>query len=408
MFMLYGLLLIIIFYLLYILYKYIKIENIKIYAFFNDICELRKDYISYSARTNFKEKHRELRDNSIGITKKIREFIETYDYIDKLFDKYNKEYLEKELRRNKEYFDKLFKYPLDNEQRKAIVINDDNNLIIAGAGSGKTTTIIGKTKYLIDKKGVNPKEIITISFTNATTENFKDTLNNKDVDCLTFHKLGKRIIEEGNFRVKVAPENFLRIIINKYLAEVVANDPVKSAHFVELYAYYIYSIKTSDLDFGNVIEIEKGYDLETKKFKYYQVKKLETFQNETVKSVQELIIANFLFLNGIDYIYEDKYDYPNKGYYYGNHGPDFHLLDSDIYLEHFGINKEGRAPQFSEMEEKRYLDGIEAKYNDIISGEKGYISRVTNAKGETLGTEGEKYTFSTPESSSSRGFHIRL
>jgi DNA helicase-4 len=53
----------------------------------------------------------------------------------------------------------------DLQQRTAIITDEDNNLIIAGAGSGKTTTIVGKVKYIIDRYKAKPEEILLISFT---------------------------------------------------------------------------------------------------------------------------------------------------------------------------------------------------------------------------------------------------
>ena len=63
-------------------------------------------------------------------------------------------------------------FELDKEQMEAVCSNSKYVLVVAGAGSGKTTTIIGRIKYLI-QNGVNPDEILCISFTNATVESLK-------------------------------------------------------------------------------------------------------------------------------------------------------------------------------------------------------------------------------------------
>ncbi|GGG88245.1 hypothetical protein GCM10007415_22810 [Parapedobacter pyrenivorans] len=62
--------------------------------------------------------------------------------------------------------------------------------------------------------------------------------------------------------------------------------------------------------------------------------KHDTIQGERVKSVEELMIANFLYLNGIEYEYEKPY--PHGAIMYR---PDFYLKDYDIYLEHFGVDE---------------------------------------------------------------------
>ena len=88
---------------------------------------------------------------------------------------------------------------------------------------------------------------------------------------------------------------------------------------------------------------------------------LETIQKEYVKSYEELVIANYLYVNGIAYEYERAYKIdtatPDKRQY----TPDFYLPKYDIYLEHYGINIDGKAPQYSRENERNYLNAIEWK-----------------------------------------------
>ena len=55
---------------------------------------------------------------------------------------------------NDTFFDSINGYKLDINQRKIITDNKTNILVVAGAGSGKTLTIVGKIKYLIEKLGL--------------------------------------------------------------------------------------------------------------------------------------------------------------------------------------------------------------------------------------------------------------
>ena len=77
----------------------------------------------------------------------------------------------KELDINNQIFSNINGYSLDTEQRMAILSNAKNNLVVAGAGSGKTLTIVGKIKYLVEVLKVNPKNILCISFTNEAVNN---------------------------------------------------------------------------------------------------------------------------------------------------------------------------------------------------------------------------------------------
>ena len=95
------------------------------------------------------------------------------------------------------------KYYLDEEQTKIVMDNSRYLLVVAGAGSGKTLTILGKIKYLIYEKNIRPEEILCISYTRAAAQSLKDKIKNEfntDMDVYTFHKLAMRILEENNIK----------------------------------------------------------------------------------------------------------------------------------------------------------------------------------------------------------------
>ena len=82
----------------------------------------------------------------------------------------------------KDYFDNILaeidpKIRLDDEQRRAVVTDDDYCLLVAGAGAGKTTTMAAKVKYLVEKKHVNPEEIMVISYTKKAIGELIDRIN---------------------------------------------------------------------------------------------------------------------------------------------------------------------------------------------------------------------------------------
>ena len=351
-------------FLCWILSTIILIRNIfiEIDEFYTNIDKLKNNYISYSKYKELKEKYNDLYIDSkkINLFKKIKYFINNYELLHNKIKELNDKYVEEEIAKNENYFDTIFKYKLDIEQRKAIVTDDDYNLIIAGAGSGKTSTIIGKVKYLIDKKNVLPESIIVISFSNKTVENFQEKLSEigiYNIECLTFHKLGKNNILKYDGKIA---ENLLEKIIIKYLDEIIVNNNKQLQSIVELFGLYIHISNPVDFEnLGEMYDYEYGFDLETMKNKYNNYinreKDLYTLQQEKVKSYEELVIANYLFLNGINYEYEKKYVFDE------NYNPDFYLTDYDIYLEHFGINENGRCPQLSEWNERDYLEKIKWK-----------------------------------------------
>ena len=108
-------------------------------------------------------------------------------------------------------------YQLDDKQRKVVTSNDKYLLVSAGAGSGKTLTIIGKIRYLIEIKKLKEDEIICISFTNEATNNLKRKLKENygyNVPCYTFHKLGLEILKNDNY--KITEQDLLKYTISEY------------------------------------------------------------------------------------------------------------------------------------------------------------------------------------------------
>lgn len=247
---------------------------------------------------------------------------------------------------------------LDRQQRDAVVTDEYSNLVIAGAGSGKTLTIVGKIKYLVERWGVSPESILVTSFTRKSVNELSERIEKAGIEgvaCKTFHKIGLETMGKAG----VANENELRRCALEYLRDDIHGHPEQMSAYVEFYGCYEhvpkdYSEYRSD---GKRMEELKATDLTTLKGR------LDTLKGERVKSLEELIIANFLFLHGVEYEYEKVYpgEYNAVGRAYQ---PDFYLVDHDIYLEHFGIDENGRCPWIgTEFEEQKYLEGIRWKRN---------------------------------------------
>ena len=93
----------------------------------------------------------------------IVKLIDDYGSIHRLVKKHNERVIKERLEKNREFFDHCLSYPLDEQQRRSIVSEEDNCLVVSSAGSGKTSSIVGKVKYLIECKGIDPKKILLIS-----------------------------------------------------------------------------------------------------------------------------------------------------------------------------------------------------------------------------------------------------
>ena len=306
----------------------------------------------------------------------VQKFLYDYEHVDEMIASSNATFLNEEKERYDDLLSSIDGKSLDDQQRTVVVTDEDRNLVIAGAGSGKTLTIAGKVKYLCDAKGIAPEDILLIAFTRKSAEEMSERISGKlglPVQATTFHKLGLDIITEANGKRPDVQDN-LADFVQEYFEDRIVDDPKATKNLIEYFAYYL-SIP-ADMEkydsLGAAYEAEKGADFETLRGKYERAKFLSeiaedrrstrlTMQNEQVKSLDEVSIANFLFLNGIKYEYEPLYPYEADDPSRKAYRPDFFLPDYNIYIEHFGINREGKLPWLSAVEEKKYQEGMQWK-----------------------------------------------
>ena len=138
----------------------------------------------------------------------------------------NNKFIKQELKKTKDLLDNVNGYPLDKYQRKAVLINEENNLVIAGAGSGKTLTIVGKIRYLIEVLNIRKEEILCISFTNDSVNSLKKALlknYNYNLDVYTFHKLSLNIIKDNNKNISICNDGLLEYIIDEFFLRNITN-----------------------------------------------------------------------------------------------------------------------------------------------------------------------------------------
>ncbi|MDD4378299.1 MAG: UvrD-helicase domain-containing protein, partial [Eubacteriales bacterium] len=374
----------------YKIYRKNKLENNpevvamldKIQAFFNEIDVLTVDYFTKTLEENLRKDYRDVFEffgkipYSMIKNERISAFKSVYSNLISKVKVWNENYVEKTLLENEKIFDDIDGKSLDDQQRRAIVVDEINNLILAGAGSGKTLTISGKVKFLGDIKNIKPEEILLISFTNKAADEMSQRIAKKlhiDVEAKTFHKFGLGIMTKSyGKRFDIAEDYFLPNLIDQYFESHVSGDRKQIENLINFFGYYLNIPKDWEEfnSLGDCYDYYKNIDFETLKGKMQNnqvavegLSKMlkankQTLQGETVKSLEEVMIANFLFLNGVNYIYEYKYPYESPDPYRKAYRPDFYLPDYDIYIEHFGITKNNKAPWLSEIEEQKYLEGM--------------------------------------------------
>lgn len=226
---------------------------------------------------------------------------------------------------------------LDAQQMGCIVKKAHSHLVIAGAGTGKTTTVVGKIKYLLKTQQCRPQDILVLSFTNASAAEMSQRIHaetGEQIAASTFHKLGLNIITKVNGKVPKITQLNLRKFVKEQL-----QINMRSEAYLTLLSEYLACYKVhakSEFEFKTQEEYQE----------YLILNPPATIKNEMVKSYGEMDIANFLARNGITYIYEYPYEHDTRTSEYGQYHPDFYLPEYKIYIEYFGINRKGEVPSY--------------------------------------------------------------
>ena len=279
------------------------------------------------------------------------------------------------LKSNKDYFDNLFNgidnsIFLDENQRKIILANEDSLLVMAGAGSGKTTTMAAKAKYLVDKCSYKQSEILVLAFTNKAGDEIRERIHNdfklNQVEVTTFHKLGLNIIKKrlgGNIRIAGEKEQYQ--IISEYITKELFINKEEFRSFYNSFADKLNFPKNNlwekfpdFISYHNAIFYKK-YQASNKELVNYnniqinnRKQYLKTIKGEYVLSKQEVDIANFLFKNNIYYEYEKTYAPQTER----NYKPDFYIKQGENinYIEHFGIHEDNYNTRYTKEEIANY------------------------------------------------------
>jgi DNA helicase-4 len=350
----------------------VYLVNLQLIAEFINLMQSLNDYVTWVQRDQIKTKFSAVgqyfknKTNFYRKEETVKTFNDIFGDFDNYIVRYNQNYVIVQKEKLGQYFDNIEGKKLDNQQRNALIIDEYSNLIIAGAGSGKTLTILGKVQYLIEQKKINPANILLLSFTKKTVEELNERLQKIELsaEATTFHKLGYGIIKKYHSDIPaVTNENTLSVVIKVYLQTDIFNDSKALQAYIQYVACYMNIPEEYDNynSFGEKLDTEKGIDFQTLKSKCEPLNiisktTLDTLQGERVKSVEELIIANFLYLNGIDYEYEKPYPFGNTMY-----RPDFFLTEYNIYIEHFGVDEHNRAKWLTPFNEKKYVEGMQLK-----------------------------------------------
>lgn len=277
---------------------------------------------------------------------------------------------------------------LNEKQRASILTEAKRVLVLAGAGSGKTKTVISKLLYLIFEKNVKPSTILAITFTkNAanemidrlivssdTTNTYEAFIQNKTTTVLQKDVERRKRIQEqpwiSNLTVrtfhslcyKILRDNGNPVFDNKF--KLITDNDVEEVG-VDLKAMDILSSEKPKDIIGKMLIVackDRDYFLKLKRYildyyvdkvaldkemKFYANEGQRTYttlKGETVKSKSERDIADWLYRHNIKYVYEKVTNFKDF-----NFKPDFFIPQANLYLEHVtdkSYSMENKEKQF--------------------------------------------------------------
>ena len=265
-------------------------------------------------------------------------------------------FIDLKLIQRKSFFDQVESNPLTEQQRLAVIRENDRNLILAAAGTGKTSVMIAKALDLVDTDSVIPDEVLVLAYNKAATVELKERIDKRAnlagietsnlPDISTFHALGRKVLNESGVTTllsKFAEDPLaLRVWASEWFEQKIEDSPGFLKEIIDLM-----STPVNVFDF----QTKEDYD------RYISDNEYRTLNGELVRGYQELLIANWLFLNNVSYDYEKRYITKRRISIGLDYKPDFYISDRSIFLEHFGIDRKGNTAPWVDRDE----------YNEIIA-----------------------------------------
>lgn len=284
-----------------------------------------------------------------------KSFLEEYSSFEDDCEKHNQRLLSNKVPDVARLINPIEGRDLDGQQLESIAYDVRTRLVLAGAGTGKTTTVVGLVKYLLMSGKADPEDVLVLSFTNAAVDELSKRITNETgvrVSTTTFHRLGLRIIALSESK----KPDISHTDLSKFVMEEIEKRMTDRRYMRAFNEYLAFSQSDRDeSEFGDIDQYRR----------YLEENPLVTINGEKVKSFGEADIANYLALSGIPYVYEERYKTDTADQDHGQYHPDFHIAGTDVYIEYFGIDRSGRVAPFmvdkDPQASEAYLKAIEWK-----------------------------------------------
>ena len=331
-----------------------------------------KDFINHY-RPHFQEAYslkKKLEAFNISLSETISNFINDFGAINKLVKQHNEGVITFLLDTHKDFFDHCLKYPLDKQQRRSIVSEEDNCLVVSSAGSGKTSSIVGKVKYLTEIKGIAPERILLISYTNKAAAELTERMATNGLKGYTFHKLAIDIIGKSTGSKPSICDNTDSLFVDIY------HKLLEKSSFKKSIVEYFIDYQTNETDWEQRKNERREQLSEQKNVQLKAMFPDMDGRTIYVRSEQEQKICFVLSSLGVKFRYEEPYEYQLADEMHSQYRPDFSIyferggVKRRIYLEHFGIDEHGLVPAWFAKDKGITYEEANQKYNDGITWKK--------------------------------------
>ena len=266
--------------------------------------------------------------------------------------RYNDAFVFTELSRYRSFFDDLDGRSLSDQQREACIRLEDNNLLVASAGSGKSATMVGKVAYVLEKQLCRPEEILVLAFNKSAADELKERIarqlavdpTNLECKVTTFHALGRGIIEE----VEGHPPQLADWVEHpageaKILEQIIDELLRSDVEFADLWINLLVLHPKADIP-AEVFDSKVDYDRYVSARRRKGNATIGTMAGVHVKSLQEQTIVNWLWLNSVEFEYERQIPIEEDNGDIRYVHPDFYYPASNTIHEHLAINADGSSP----------------------------------------------------------------
>lgn len=338
-------------------------------------------YVSGSDEESFIDRFADVFNEAYSLRRRLEKFhvmpsdrleklISDYCSIHDLVKRHNESIIKNRLEQNRNFFDHCLTYPLDGQQRRSIVSEENNCLVVSSAGSGKTSSIVGKVKYLIEKLNVDPERILLISYTNKAAAELTDRMGISGLRGYTFHKLALDLIGKVTGQKPSICENTDALFVSIY------RELLKDRDFRESVVEYFIDYQ-ADEEGWEKRKNERRQNLASQKNVRLKAMLPDMDGNPIyVRSQQEQKICFALSSLGIMFRYEEQYEQKVADENHAQYKPDFSIYYNDhgkvrrVYLEHFGVDEHGLVPVWFAKDRGITYEEANLRYGDGITWKK--------------------------------------